>query len=1048
MKLTQIAVDRPVTTVMASLIVIVISVVSLSRLPIDLMPDITYPALSVVVGYDGAGPEEIETLVTRPMEEAMGSVSNVEEIESDSDEERARVQLRFTWGTDLEEVTNDVRERLDRIRDFLPEGVDPPVLFKFDMSMMPILYFGLSGSLDPVDLRYLAEHTLKYRLERVPGVASLDVSGGFRREIQVNLIRDKLVALNLSPRSIVQAIRLENLDLPTGEVDEGDIELLVRTHGQFESLEELEQIVVATRNGVPVYLRDIAEISDGFEEIRQIERINGRPGITLQVIKQSGSNTVQVADAVYKEIASLEREFPYLDFAALFDSAEYIRDSIANVRSAALYGAILAVVILLVFLRNVRSTLIIATAIPISVMASFSLIYFGGFTLNIVSFGGLALGIGLLVDNSIVVLENIFRHREAGERARDAALEGSSEVTAAIVASTLTTLVVFLPLVFISGVQSVLFGQLSYVVAFSLTCSLVVALTLIPMLSRKVLKLEHRNPNGRETLLHKVYRVSEAGFDRADEVYKRLLHFALGHRKLVVFGVMLVLAAVIPLLWSVGFEFMPAADEGEVRIYGEMAPGTKLEVMDEAFRQVEAIAQKELGSDIENVQTSFGAGVWYRSASTNTGSVRIKLVDMNQRDRSSEEIAYDLLNKLNSIPGLIVRTSASGGLFIFRMMSQGERVGIDVRGYDREEAVRVAEDIERALEGYEGIASTRLSHYRGRPEVAMEIDRDKAGEFGLSVADIAQRLRTAFGGEVATMYREGGDEYDVRVRLREEDRLRLEDLRTQWMVTPRGERVPLSNFVRLERRTGPSSIERIDQERSITVSAYLVPGYSLGNVIRDLRPRLNQIPLPKGFSLVYGGEYEDQLESYREMSMAFVLAVILVYMVMASQFESLLHPLIIMFSIPFALIGVILALVLTDTTLNVQSLMGVVMLTGIVVNNAIVLLDYVNMLRRKRGMQLREAVEEGGRRRLRPILMTTLTTVLALTPMAIGLGEGSELQAPMARVVIGGLLVSTLVTLVFIPTLYTILEERVERRRSAEAASIRLGPPPLPTIKP
>jgi len=600
----------------------------------------------------------------------------------------------------------------------------------------------------------------------------------------------------------------------------------VRTHGQFESLDELKQIVVATRNGVPVYLKDIAEISDGFEEIRQIERINGRPGITLSVTKQSGSNTVQVAEEVYKEIASLERDFPYLDFVPLFDSAEYIRDSIANVRSAALYGAILAVVILLVFLRNVRSTMIIATAIPISVMASFSLIYFGGFTLNIVSFGGLALGIGLLVDNSIVVLENIFRHREAGERARDAALEGSSEVTAAIVASTLTTLVVFLPLVFLSGTASVFFGQLSFVVAFSLTCSLVVALTLIPMLSRKALKLESRDPNGRETLLHKVYRVSEVGFDRADEVYKRLLHFALGHRKLVVFGVMVVLAAVIPLLRSVGFEFMPSTDEGEVRVYGEMAPGTRLETMDEAFSKVEAIVKKELGSYVENVQASFGAGVWYRGGSTNTGSVRIKLVDMEQRDRSSEEIAYDLLKKLSSIPGLIVRTSASGGLFVFRMMSQGERVGIDVRGYDREEAMRVAEDVQRVLEGYEGIARTRLSHYRGRPEVALEVDRDKAGEFGLSVADIAQRLRTAFGGEVATMYREGGDEYNVRVRLREQDRLRLEDLRTIWMVTPRGERVPLSNFVRLERRTGPSSIERIDQERSMTVSAYLVPGYS------------------------------------------------------------------------------------------------------------------------------------------------------------------------------------------------------------------------------
>jgi len=1041
MKLTQIAVDRPVTTVMVFLIVVVISAVSLSRLPIDLMPDVTYPGIFVVVNYDGAGPEEIETLVTRPLEEAMGSVSDVEEIESISQEDRARIQLRFAWGTDLDAVTNDVRERLDRLRELLPEDVDPPVLFKFDMDMMPIMWLGLGGKLDPVDLRYLAEHTLKYRLERVPGVASVDVSGGLRREIQVNLIRERLVALSLSPELVVRAIRTENLDLPAGEVDEGDIDLLVRTRGEFTSVEQIGEIVVAVRNGVPVYLKDVAEIVDGFEEIRQIERINGQPGITMSVTKQSGSNTVQVADAVFEEIDRIARDFPYLQIAPLFDSSEFIKESIANVRTVALYGAVLAVVILLVFLRNARSTLIIATAIPISVMASFSLIYFGGFTLNIISFGGLALGIGMLVDNSIVVLENVFRHREAGEPAREAALKGTGEVTAAIIASTLTTLVVFLPLIFLSGRQSVMFGQLSYVVAFSLTCSLFVALTLIPMLCRTVLKVERLDPSGNETFLHKIYRASEQGFRRADEVYCGMLHFALGHRKTVVFGGIVVLVAVLPLVRLVGFEYMPSTDEGEVRVYGEMAPGTRIEAMDEVFRQIEAKVQEVIGPYIENVQTSFGTGAWYRRSSANQGSLRIKLVDLNERDRSSEEIAQLLRQELSNIPGVIVRTRASGGLFIMRMLQPGgESIAIEVRGYDRDVALELAEEIREVLKNVEGITDTRLSRSRGRPEVTLEIDRDRAGEFGLSVSDIAGRLRTAFGGEVATRYREGGDEYDVRVRLREQDRVGLDDLRTLWITTPRGERVAVSNFVRLKRTTGPTIIERVDQERTLTVAANLAPGYSLGNVMRDVRRALSQIQMPKGFTLVYGGEYEDQQESYREMLLAFLLAVTLVYMVMASQFESLLHPLIIMFSIPFAVIGVILALVLTNTTLNVQSLMGVVMLAGIVVNNAIVLLDYVNLLRRTYGMPLREAVEEGGRRRLRPILMTTLTTALALTPMAIGLGEGSELQAPMARVVIGGLLVSTLITLVFIPTVYTIVEDRVGRSRSAPAP-VRKGVP-------
>jgi HAE1 family hydrophobic/amphiphilic exporter-1 len=1032
MRLTRIAVDRPVTTVMFFLIVIVISAVSLSRLPIDLMPDIVFPAINVLVGYEGAGPEEIETLITRPLEEAMGSINNVEELESDSEQERSRVQLEFTWDTDLDAATNDVRERIDRIRDLLPDEADPPMLFKFDPNMIPILYLGVGGRLDPVDLRYIAEHTLKYRLERVPGVAAVEVSGGYRREIQINLIREKIDALRLSPRRIVQAIRAENLDLPAGEVDEGDIELLVRTRGQLTSLEDLGRIVITTRDGVPVYLRDIAEIKDDFEELRRVERINGRPGITMRVQKQSGSNTVQVADGVYRELGRIERDLPHIEVAALFDSARFIRQSIASVRSAALFGAILAVVVLLVFLRNLRSTFIIATAIPISVMASFTLIYFGGFTLNLVTFGGLALGIGLLVDNSIVVLENVFRHRESGQRAREAALEGTGEVSSAITASTMTTLVVFLPMIFLSGQASVMFGQLAYVVAFGLACSLLIALTLIPMLCRTTLKYRPPGEERGDDPLQQVFELSEHAFNRADEIYRQMLHFALGHRKMVVFGGVAILLAVLPLIGLIGFEFMPPTDEGEVRVYVEMAPGTRIEAMDVAFEEIEGRVQQALGPYIENVQTSFGASEFYRSSSSTGGSVRIKLVDLDKRPFSSEEAAERLRFDLGDLPGMVIRTRASGGLFFMRrFQSQGESIGIDVRGFDRHEALRIAEEVQDTLEGHPAITDTRISRSRGRPEVTLEIDRHKAGEVGLSVVEIAQTVKTAFGGEVATRYRDAGDEYDVRVRFREQDRLSFEDLRTLWMVTPTGQRVPVSNFVKLVPRTGPMSIERINQERSITVAANLAPGQALGNVMRDVQELLRDITLPREFSFVYGGEYEDQVESYRELAMAFLLAVVLVYMVMASQFESLIHPLVIMFSIPFALIGVVLTLLLTGTTLNVQGLMGVIMLAGIVVNNAIVLVDYVNMLRRKHGTALLEAVEEGGRRRLRPILMTTFTTCLALTPMAIGLGEGSELQAPMARVVIGGLLVSTMITLVLIPTIYTIVEERRQRSRAA-----------------
>lgn len=1024
MKLTEIAVDRPITTIMAVLIVIAVSVVALSKLPINLMPDVTFPALSISTTYRGASPEEIETLVTRPVEEAMSSVEGVDEMESTSSEEASLVRLRFVWGADLEEVADDVRTRLDRIRDALPEDIEPPVLYKFDFDQRPIMRFGLfSDAMSSLDLRHMAETTFKNRLERVNGVASADVGGGRVREIQVNLSQEKLDALDFSPLIILDAIRAENVNLPAGEVNEGETQLVMRTQGQFGSPSELERIVVATRDGVPIYLRDVADVVDGFEEVRTVERINGRPGITITIMKQSGSNTVAVEEAVKAEADLIRRDHPQVNMVTLFESSTYIKQSIANVRTAAIFGAGLAVIILLVFLRNVRSTLIIASAIPISVMATFSLIYFAGFTLNTISFGGLALGVGLLLDNSIVVLENIFRHREAGENGRTAAITGTQEVSMAITASTLTTLVVFLPLVFVTGAASVMFSEMGYVVAFSLACSLFVALTLIPTLARRLLKIESLEATANESLFHKAYRISEYGFRKLDNGYRRTLHFALRHRLLFIMGSVTIFAAVMPFFRTLGFEYMPQTDEGEVRIYGEMAPGTKLEVMDEAFTHIEQRVNELAGDEIETVYTSFGLGQWYRASGTNTGSLELNLVDFSERDRSSEEIAT-ALRELESIPGMRVRTRASGGMFFMRFLQgQGESIGIEIRGHDRDAALRVAEQVQNALNSTEGISDTRLSREGGRPEIGLRIDRQKAAEVGLSVNAIAQTIRANFGGEIATQFREGGDEYNVRVRLREEDRQRLQDLESLWIVTPSGERAPASNFVVQKRQIGPTQIRRINQERTITVAANLDEGYSLGNVMQDVQDRLTGITLPRDFTLVYGGEFEDQQESYAQLTMGLILAILLVYMVMAAQFESLLHPLIIMFAIPFGGIGVFLALKLTNTTVNVQSILGVIMLAGIVVNNAIVLVDYINLLRRKHGMDLETAVEEAGRRRLRPILMTTLTTALALVPMALGLGAGGELQSPMARVVIGGLLTSTLITLVFVPALYTTVEE-------------------------
>ncbi len=1035
MKITQVAVDRPITTAMAVLIVVVFSVVALTRLPIDLMPDVSFPSLNVSVTYDGATPEEMETLVTRPIEEALGSVEDVEEIDSSAGEGRTRIEVRFAWGTNLDGATNEVRDRLDRIRGTLPAEVDPPVLSKWDFNQAPIMQFGLSSSeLALPDLRYLAEHTLKQRLERMSGVASVEVGGGRLREIQVDLIEEKLDALELSPQAIVQAIRAENINLPAGEVYSGDTQLVMRTRGEFNRPGELEDIVVATRERVPVYLRDVADVYDGLEELRRIERIDGKPAITLNIYRQSGSNTVNVADRVKREMEDIRNDYPKVSIITTRDNAKFIKDAIDNVRLAALSGAVLAVLILFVFLRNLRSTLIIASAVPISVMASFSLIYFSGFTLNIVSFGGLALGVGLLVDNSIVVLENIFRHRENGQDARTAAIEGTREVSSAIVASTLTTLVVFLPLVFLSGAASIMFTQLAYVVAFSLACSLVVSLTLIPSLARQFLKIESLDVTENESIAHKIYRLSEYGLRSLENSYRRALHWALRHRFGVVVGSAAVLAAVLPVYNLLGFEYMPETDEGEVRVFGIMAPGTRLDALDRAFTDIEQIVREVGRDEIASVYTSFGQPEWFRGGGNSRGTLNIQLVDQAARVRTSQEISDELDQRLRAIPGMRTFTRASGGLFVFHIVSpEADSISIEVRGYDRDGAAVIAQRIADLMDQIPGISDTRVDRDDGRPEVALEIDRYRAAEAGLTVSDIAANVRTNFGGQIATRYREGGDEYDVRVRLKESDRHALSDLREHWVIARSGERVPASNFLSESRVVGPTEIERKNQERVIEVRGDLDPEYTLGDVMPAIERALDSIELPPDFTIYHGGEYEEQQKSYQQLSMGLILAVLLVYMVMAAQFESFVHPMIIMFAIPFASIGVIGALYITDTSVSVQSILGIIMLAGIVVNNAIVLVDYINLLRREQGMSVEDAIEEGGKRRLRPIIMTTLTTVLALVPMAFGLGSGGEMQAPMARVVIGGMLTSTLITLIFVPVLYASVARALEKPAATAA---------------
>jgi HAE1 family hydrophobic/amphiphilic exporter-1 len=945
----------------------------------------------------------------------------VEEVNSVSVEERSQIRVSFGWGTDLDEAVSDLRAKIDRIRDDLPRGAETPVIAKFDVNASPIMFIAISGDMDPVSLRRFVENQIQYRLERLPGVASADIRGGLEREIHVNLFLDKIRALNLSPADVIRALRSENINLPAGHVDRAHLEVTVRTKGEFTNLDQIRKTVVASRGGVPVHLEELATVDDSYKEIDHVVKINGRGAVMVSLSRQPLANTVAVVERVKKEIHSINRDYSNVKVQTLRDNARYIRDSIYNVRRSALWGAVLAVVILLFFLRNVRSTLIIGTAVPVSVIATFSLMYFQGFSVNIMSFGGLALGIGLLLDNSIVVLENIFRHREQGAERKDAVLKGTWEVAGAITASTLTTLVVFLPLLFVPGSAGIIFKQLAWVVFFSLATSLVVALTLVPVMAHQLLGAVHEGRRGR--FLGWFFDLGERFLSFLDDRYQALLSWSLDHRAMVLVSVFALLALSLTLLPRIGQEFMPKADEGSVTIYANMEEGTKIGEMDVASTQLVSLVQR-LVPETENIFAHFGQ-FGFRARGKNQGHVHVWLGPKSTRERSDEEIARTLRREARSVPGVVSRVRTRSGLFIFRRLGLAENDNLEVhlRGHDLTEAQGIARKIKAEMEEVEGLAGVRINRQGGQPEMALHIDREKAANLGISVSTLAEAMQTSLGGTRATLYREGGDEFDVVVRLTEQDRRSLEGLSDLVIPTASGNGVPLKSLVRLEEGRGPMEIHRMNQERVVSITGE-VTGREMDVVAEEIGNRLRRLELPAGFSLSIGGDFQEQQEAFRELRWGLLLALLLVYMVMAALFEKFLDPLIIMFSVPFAAIGILLVLVLTATTLNVNSFIGIIMLTGIVVNNAIVLVDYVNLKVREEGLSVREAVVLGGRTRLRPILMTTLTTVLAMVPLAIGLGDGGEVQAPMARVVIGGLVTSTLITLVLIPVLYVAVKER------------------------
>lgn len=1023
MSLPSISVKRPVTIVMITLIVMILGGVSLSRMPIDLLPEMEIPYAVVSTNYSGVGPQEIEKLITKPLEESVGTVGNIKSISSVSSEGNSIVIAEFNYGTDMDFASLEMREKIDLVKGFLPEDASSPMVMKIDPNSQPIIQLTISNGGDIAKLQTIAEDSIKPRLERLDGVASITVSGGYEQQVQINVNQEKMRGYGLTIDYLSKILAGENLNMPGGEVKKGKQQLTIRTIGEFQSIEEIKNLLISLPSGDSVFLSDIAEVSLANKEVESIARTNGKNSINISVQKQSGKNTVKVAKLVNEEIEKLKKDYPNIKINTVMDQSEYIQKSIDNVAGNAVIGGLLAVLILYFFLRNLRTTFIIGTAIPISIIATFILIYFSGVTINLMTLGGLALGVGMLVDNSIVVLENIYRFRQEGHSRKEAAEIGAKEVTMAITASTLTTVAVFLPIVFVEGITATIFKQLALTVTMSLMASLVVSLTLVPMLSSKLLSIdtgEKRKAKGVLKIFSFIFDGFESVFMKIENGYKNLLKKALNHRVRTIIIAFVIFAVSMASIATVGAEFFPTMDQGEFSVSISLPEGSELKDTDAIVSEVESKLQ-----NLNEIKTIFskvgsGGGMSLNGNKTNTASISVLLKDKKDRNRSAAEVADEVRELIKDIPGAeksvtVASTFSMGG------SSGGAPVSINIKGDDLKTLKKVGDDFKNIVESVEGTREVKSSVEDGVPEVQINIDRKNAAQYGLTAAQIASSVKSNITGATATRYKLDGNEINVVIKGDESFKESIANLEQTSLQSPTGTLVPLSQVAKITIDKGPSVINRSGQVRNITVTSQII-GRDLNSISKDIEAKLSQYHLPEGYSYELGGENKELNDALKDLSMALALAVILVFMILASQFESLLHPFTIMLSVPLAFSGGALGLFLTGKALSVPAFIGVIMLAGIVVNNAIVLVDYIN-IRRNHGEERNEAIVNAGPIRLRPILMTTLTTVLGLVPLALGIGEGAEAQAPMAIVVIGGLMLSTLLTLVFIPVVYTLFDD-------------------------
>lgn len=1023
MGLSNLAVKRPITTIMATLIIILLGVVSLTRIPIDLLPKIDVPVAIVSTSYRGAGPLEIEKMVTQPIEQALATVSNIENVNSTSSEGSSIVIVEFAYGTDMNFATLEMREKIDMIKGFLPVETGNPMVLRIDPNAMPIMQISLSGSQELTDLQDIAEDTVKPQLERQDGVASVNVIGGKESYVEVRLNDIKAKGYGLDLGYIAQIIGAENLNVPGGEVKSGNKQLTVRTVGEFNSIEEIRHLSIPLKTGGTVSLNDIADVSLKYKEATSISKTNGENSINISIQKESGTNTVNVANTVNQQLEGLQEKLPNTVITIVTDQSKFIEKSIENVLRNAILGGILAIAVLYIFLRNIRTTVIIGTVIPISIIATFILLYFNNITLNLMTLGGIALGIGMLVDNAIVVLENIYRFRQDGESRIDAAIKGAGEVSMAVTASTLTTIAVFIPIVFVGGMTASIFRELALTVTLSLLTSLIVSLTLIPMLSSKFLKvdlMQGQKHTNRFRLSSMLYDLFDKIFYRLESRYKRILRWSLRHRKTTVVIAVAIFTGSIASILSVGAEYFPTVDRGEFSINISLPEGSELAETDEIVTIIEKKLEEieEVSTVVSNIGT--GGTMSFRGGASNRGSVEVSLVKKSERNTNTTDVVEDMRHFVSKIPGATIEVEEQSSAMGMGGLSQAPLV-INVKGDDIDTLRKIGDDFKKILQEVVGTREVKSNLSEGVPEVQITINRLKASQYGLTTAQIAYSVRDTLSGRTATRYKYRGSEIDVIIKGDERFSRGITNLEQLSIQTPMGSNIPLSQLGDAKIEIGPSSINRQGQVRVISITSQIV-GRDLGSITNDVEEKIKNYDLPAGYNYKFGGENEEIEAAFSDLKLALILAVVLVYMILASQFESIIHPFTIMLTVPLAFGGGALGLFLTGNTLNVPALIGFILLAGIVVNNAIVLVDYINT-RRNLGEDRTEAILNSGPIRLRPILMTTLTTVLGLVPLALGVGEGAELQAPLAVSVIGGLLLSTLLTLVFVPVVYTIIDD-------------------------